>query len=67
MTDKTYKCRDCSNTAEFSSKSKARNADWAIARDNKTCYCPKCAPRHRYVGRKGSLIRPDKQMRVDGL
>lgn len=28
----------------------ARSAGWAVSRDRKCCYCPKCAPKHRNVG-----------------
>ena len=29
----------------------ARESGWAISRDRRYCYCPKCAPMHRNVGR----------------
>ena len=35
---------------EFNSIDAARFAGWAISRDRKHCYCPKCAPKHRNVG-----------------
>ncbi len=50
MIEKTFKCDDCCTTsATFKSVAEARAAGWAIARDNKTCYCPKCAPLHRFA------------------
>ena len=50
MIEKTFKCDDCcTNSAIFKSVSEARATGWAIARDNKTCYCPKCAPLHRFA------------------
>lgn len=43
-----YCCDDCKTAATFASKNKARKqGGWAIARDNKKCYCPSCAPEHR--------------------
>lgn len=36
---------------EFTSIQLAREYGWAISRDRKYCYCPKCAPMHRNVGR----------------
>lgn len=38
---------------EFNSVQSARNAGWAVGGDNKTCYCPKCAPARRNVGCRG--------------
>lgn len=35
---------------EFPTIEAARQAGWAISRDRKHCYCPKCAPKHRNVG-----------------
>ena len=35
---------------EFNSIDAARLAGWAVSRDRKHCYCPKCAPKHRHVG-----------------
>ncbi|MDE6597974.1 MAG: hypothetical protein K2K60_04995 [Clostridia bacterium] len=54
-TDKiNYACDDCGETATFSSKDKARKkGGWAVARDNKYCYCPECAPAHRLGGANG--------------
>lgn len=36
--------------AEFASIELAREAGWAISRDRRHCYCPKCAPKYRNVG-----------------
>ena len=36
----------------FVSIDTAREFGWAISRDRMHCYCPKCAPMHRNVGRK---------------
>ena len=50
MRAKAYVCDDCGNRAEFTSYKKARNADWAVAKDYEKCYCPACAPAHRKGG-----------------
>lgn len=49
-TDKiNYACDDCKTArAVFRSDEKARKAGWAVARDNVTCWCPSCAPEHRF-------------------
>ena len=54
-TDKiNYACDDCKTAfAVFRSDEKARAAGWAVARDNKTCWCPECAPAHRLGGANG--------------
>ena len=51
-TDKiNYACDDCrENTAVFKSYKKARESNWALARDGVTCWCPECAPAHRLGG-----------------
>lgn len=54
MVEKIFKCEDCKTTGAYSSKKKARNMGWAVARDNKTCYCPTCAFKHRSTGCKGA-------------
>lgn len=38
------------STIGFDSVADAREAGWAISKDRKKCYCPKCAPKHRNVG-----------------
>ncbi len=48
MRAKLYKCDDCGRENEFTSYVKARSADWAVSKDYKRCYCPRCAPAHRY-------------------
>lgn len=48
MRAKTYKCDDCGADDAFTSYVKARSAGWAISKDYKHCYCPKCAPAHRF-------------------
>lgn len=53
---RNYICDDChKEIGQFSSYTNARAANWAITRNRKNCYCPKCAPRHRNVGCYGSV------------
>lgn len=52
-----YCCDDCNASDTFASKDKARNGGWAIARDNKNCYCPNCAPLHRFGGANGKRTK----------
>lgn len=35
---------------EFASIDQARLAGWAVSRDRKHCYCPRCANKYRNVG-----------------
>ena len=42
-----YNCDDCPGKAVFKSRNAALAAGWAVAKDYKHCYCPKCAPAHR--------------------
>lgn len=57
---KTYifKCDDprCSAplSTEILSIEAARVLGWAISKDRKKCYCPRCAPVHRNVGLYGA-------------
>lgn len=47
-----YICDGCPNgCGKFRSYEAAKKAGWAIGRGRRTCFCPKCAPRHRHVGR----------------
>lgn len=51
---RVYLCDDCKNeVARFKSIRLALQAGWAVARGRSTCYCPKCAPKHRHTGCKG--------------
>lgn len=53
---RNYLCDDCKKVVKpFKSLKQARKSGWAIARDRKMCYCPKCAPRHRNVGCLGAV------------
>lgn len=58
-----YLCDDCRKAVEkFKNHKSAIAAKWAISRNRKKCYCPKCAPAHRYTGRRGassSIPQPD--------
>lgn len=54
-----FQCDDCSQTAEYFSVKSAREHGWAVAKNYKNCYCPKCAPSHRNTGRNG--VRRCKQ------
>ncbi len=47
-TDKNYICADCKRAAEFNGYRQARTAGWAISKTYTKCYCPSCAPAHRY-------------------
>lgn len=48
MRAKLYICDDCGREDEFTSYVKARAAGWAVAKDYSKCYCPTCAPEHRF-------------------
>ncbi len=48
-----FLCDDCPKMEKFPNIKFARNEGWAVSKDKKKCYCNKCAPRHRNVGRKG--------------
>lgn len=53
-----YSCDDCKNAqAAFKSRNTARKAGWAVAGDYKFCYCPQCAPFHRF----GAAIKANKR------
>ena len=53
---RNYLCDDCKKEVQqFKSLMRARAAGWAISRDRKNCFCPKCAPRHRNVGCYGGV------------
>lgn len=47
MIAKNYICDDCGQEARFSGYQQARRAGWAVSKDYKNCYCPRCAPSHR--------------------
>ncbi len=67
-TDKiNYACDDCrEKQAIFKSYKAARAAGWGMARDNKTCWCPECAPAHRLGGANGKTTAP-RQWLPDGF
>lgn len=46
-------CDDCFKREEFYSVREARSNGWAISKNYRKCYCPKCAPFRRNVGCKG--------------
>ncbi len=52
-------CADCKTTIKIKAPTKqsaidiARANKWAVSRDRKVCYCPKCAPLRRNVGKYG--------------
>lgn len=48
MIAKKYVCDDCGAVSEFTSYVKARAAHWAVSKDYEKCYCPNCAPEHRF-------------------
>lgn len=44
----TLTCDNCrKKTEQVKTHQEAREKKWAISRDRKHCYCPKCAPWHR--------------------
>lgn len=52
-----YECDCCQNESIFYNHYKthfeiARIKGWAISKDRLHCYCPRCAPRFRYTGKK---------------
>lgn len=55
---RTYICDDCKASAgKFKNYDAARSAGWAISYDRIECYCPKCAAKHRNVGRAVNGVR----------
>jgi len=62
-TDKiNYDCDDCREAhAVFRSTDAARASGWGLARDNKTCWCPECAPAHRLGGANGKRTTAPRQ------
>ncbi len=46
----TFTCDDCRTKKNFYDINIARKNGWGVARDRLHCYCPKCAPRRRYIG-----------------
>lgn len=51
---RNYICDDCNAMERFTSYKTAIAAGWAISRGRQQCYCPKCAPFRRNVGRSGA-------------
>lgn len=51
--DYFFQCDDCNLIQYIISPKQARKNGWAISKDYKKCYCPKCAPAHRHTGRNG--------------
>ncbi|MGN0824549.1 MAG: hypothetical protein ACI4MB_05735 [Candidatus Coproplasma sp.] len=51
-------CKDCGEKAVFEGRTLrrihdlARDEGWAISRDCKKQWCPKCAVNHRHTGKK---------------
>ena len=49
----TFVCDHCKEKSVYDGLSKAadiRKRGWALSKDYKKCYCPKCAPKFRNVG-----------------
>lgn len=44
----SYSCDNCHTMAIYRSYKAARSDGWAVSKDYKHCYCPKCASNHRY-------------------
>ncbi len=69
---RTYICDDCGkNVAKFKNYDEARAAGWAIAYFRDSCYCPKCAPKHRRgeAKKKNAAILSENggQLRIENL
>ena len=66
-----YGCDDCKNViGRFKNEDEACAKGWAVANGRKKCYCPKCAPKHRHVGRKGAplpLPKDWEQLGIEGI
>lgn len=68
-----YTCDDCGKVhAVFRSRKKALAAGWAVGRDYKICYCPDCAPFHRFGNATnkqpcGTLPPGFEQLKIENL
>lgn len=48
---RTYVCDDCNKEVDhFKNYEEARAAGWAVSWERTACYCPSCAPYHRFGG-----------------
>lgn len=45
--------KDCMQRTTALSKADARKLGWGFSKKGGKCYCPKCAPKHKSVGRNG--------------
>lgn len=66
---RTYICDDCKKEiAKFKNYDEARAASWAVSWERTYCYCPKCAPYHRFGGANklsaATLPKNDEQLRI---
>lgn len=57
----------CNCTAAFKSYKQARAARWGLAKDYKTCYCPKHAPAHQKGNAKNGKSAAKKQITLERL
>lgn len=63
MREKLYKCDDCGREDKFASYNKARKkGGWAVSADYKNCYCPNCAPKHRFGGATKANVRTGSEL-----
>ena len=55
-----FMCDQCGKQEEIEfivRVNEARKKGWAISKDYKKCYCPKCAPQRRNVGMAWNGVR----------
>ncbi len=68
-----YVCDDCKKEkATFRSRNAARKAGWAVGGNYKRCFCPKCAPFHRFgaatkANKHGQLPPGFEQLKIENL
>ena len=48
-----FRCDDCNYRTEFISVASAREHGWAVAKNYRNCYCPKCA---RNIETRGGMV-----------
>ena len=57
---------DCGTVAHFSNIDEAQKKyGWGISYERIYCYCPKCAPKYRHVGRAGIKTGQGQQLSID--
>lgn len=66
---RNYVCDDCNQkTGRFKNYEAARAAGWAVSWERTYCYCPACAPYHRFGGATrntaSTLPKNGEQLRI---